>query len=148
VAGMEGGRSHSIVLIAEGVVFTPEVEKEHMIHGTEPRNRAYVLAHYFKEYFKQTGGEFEELEVRPSVLGHLQRGGQASPQDSILAAQFAEAALHQALVLRGHGMTALRQGRVTVVPFGSGAVEDRRKLSEDYTQLHGYLSYWSNVHPH
>jgi 6-phosphofructokinase 1 len=145
VAGMEGGRSHSIVLIAEGVRFTPEVEAEHTIQGQEARNRAYVLAHYFRQHFAETGGEFAELEIRPSVLGHLQRGGQASPQDSILAARFAEAALNQALVVKGNGITALRNGRIIIVPYGSGSAPDRRAMTEQMTQLHSYLSYWSNV---
>jgi 6-phosphofructokinase 1 len=147
VAGMEGGRSHSIVLIAEGVRFTDEIEAEQTIGGNEPRNRAYVLAHYFKEHFKATGGEFADLEVRPSVLGHLQRGGMASPQDSILAARFAEAALNQALVSKGNGVTALRAGRISIVPFGAGPVDDRKEQTAACTQLHSYLSYWSNVSP-
>jgi 6-phosphofructokinase 1 len=142
VAGMKSGRSHTIVLIAEGVTFTPDVEAAHLIQGAEQRNRAYVLAHYFKEHFQEQGGEFADLEVRPSVLGHLQRGGLASPQDSILAACFAEAALNQALVKHGSGITALRDGRVTIVPFGSGPIPDRKQLSEDSARLHGYLSSW------
>jgi 6-phosphofructokinase 1 len=145
VAGMEGGRSHSIVLIAEGVRFTDDIEAENLMGSQEPRNRAYVLASYFKAHFKATGGEFAELEVRPSVLGHLQRGGMASPQDSILAARFAEAALNQALVAKECGITALRAGRITIVPFGAAAVADRQEQMDASTQLHSYLSYWSQV---
>jgi 6-phosphofructokinase 1 len=144
MAGMDEGRSHAIILIAEGVTFEPEVEAEHQLSEGEVRNRAYVLAHYLKHHFRQNE-EYASLEVRPSVLGHLQRGGLASPQDSILAASFADAALKQALIARESGITALREGRVKIVSFGSANVPDRRQLKDSYTQLHRRLSAWRPV---
>jgi 6-phosphofructokinase 1 len=131
-AGMRGGRSHTIVLIAEGVEFAPEII----------RNRAYVLADAFKEYFQRTE-DLSDLEIRPSVLGHLQRGGLASPQDSILAARFSEAAMEEAIKPEGRsGITALKRGRVDIVSYDAMAIEDRRAIMQDMEDLHGVLSSW------
>ena len=132
-SGMKAGRSHAIVLIAEGVKIEPEIK----------RNRAYVLADAFKEFFEREGGPFHDLEIRPSVLGHLQRGGHTSPQDCILAARFAEAALNEIMNPEGcNGMTALRRGRVEIVPFGAPPVEDAEEHSKAYLHLHESLSSW------
>jgi 6-phosphofructokinase 1 len=131
--GMKAGRSHAIVLVAEGVRMEPEIK----------RNRAYVLADAFREFFDREGGPFKDLEIRPSVLGHLQRGGHTSPQDCILAARFAEAALKEIMRPDGrNGMTALRHGRVEIVPFGEPPMADTAARSEAYTYLHESLSSW------
>ncbi len=141
--GFDAGRSHTIVLVAEGVTFDPEVM------GHEPgtkRNRAYVLADAFKAYFTRPGGNYMDLEIRPSVLGHLQRGGHTSPQDCILAARFAEAAINEALREGGeNGVTALVNGKVKIVPFGAPPLEETRQRSSDYLRLHRALSSWTPV---
>ncbi len=131
--GMKAGRSHAIVLVAEGVKMEPEIK----------RNRAYVIADAFKEFFERDGGPFKDLEIRPSVLGHLQRGGHTSPQDCILAARFAEAALNEIMRPGGrNGMTALRHGRVEIVPFGEPPMADAEARSQAYSYLHESLSSW------
>ncbi len=130
--GMRKGRSHTILLVAEGVTFEPE----------RRRNRAYVLADAFKDYFQQTS-DLQDLEIRPSVLGHLQRGGDASPKDSILAARFSEAAMREIMEPGGiNGVTALQHGRVKVVPFDAPAIEDRKSTMAAMDELHATLSSW------
>lgn len=139
--GFDAGRSHTIVLIAEGVTFDPEAKG---YDGTSKRNRAYVLADAFKDYFKRSGGGYADLEIRPSVLGHLQRGGHTSPQDCILAARFAEAAVNEALREGGqNGVTALVNGKVKIVPFGAPPLEETVQRSSDYLRLHRALSSWT-----
>jgi len=141
--GFDAGRSHTIVLIAEGVTFEPEV-MGHDIHTK--RNRAYVLADAFKDYFSRAGGRYADLEIRPSVLGHLQRGGHTSPQDCILAARFAEAAIHEAMKEDGtNGVTALVNGEVEIVPFGAPPLAKTAKRSRDYMRLHRALSSWTPI---
>lgn len=141
--GFDAGRNHTIVLIAEGVTFDPEAM------GHDPhtkRNRAYVLADAFKDYFTRAGGRYTDLEIRPSVLGHLQRGGHTSPQDCILAARFAEAAIHEAMKEDGkNGVTALVNGEIEIVPFGAPPLEKTAKRSRDYLRLHRALSAWTPV---
>ena len=134
--GFDAGRNHTIVLIAEGVVFEPEIK----------RNRAYVLADAFKDYFTRPGGRYADLEIRPSVLGHLQRGGHTTPADCILAARFAEAAIAAVMHPEGkNGVTALRNGKVDVVPFEAGPPEGSEQRAANLLRLHRALSSWTPV---
>ena len=130
---MTRGRGHAIVLVAEGVQFDPP----------QKRNRAYVLMDAFQQYFQRAGAPFPDLEVRPSVLGHLQRGGHTTPQDCILAARFADCAWK--CILKpdgGSGITALRKNVVEIVPYGEPDMPERAVFSQEMDQLHDDLSSW------
>jgi 6-phosphofructokinase 1 len=130
---MTRGRGYAIVLIAEGVKFDPP----------QTRNGAYVLRDAFQRYFHREGSPFSDLEVRPSVLGHLQRGGHTTPQDCILAARFAEEVWRGIMNPNGiNGITALRHNEVKIVPFGCPDMPEREKLSHDMDRLHDDLSSW------
>ncbi len=130
---MTRGRGHAIVLVAEGVKFDPP----------QKRNRAYVLMDAFQEYFQRKGGPFPDLEVRPSVLGHLQRGGHTTPQDCILAARFADCAWKTVIAANGeNGITALRKNIVEIVPYGEPDMPERAAFSTEMDQLHRDLSSW------
>lgn len=137
-AGMTRGRGHAIVLVAEGVDFESDPPPP-----AKQRNRAYVLADAFQKYFQRDGAPFPDLEVRPSVLGHLQRGGHPTPQDCILASRFAELAWNSIMDPNERsGITALRRGRVELVPFGTGSMPEREEMSKEFTRLHESLSSW------
>ncbi len=130
---MTRGRGHAIVLVAEGVKFDPPQE----------RNRAYVLRDAFQNYFQRPGAPFPDLEVRPSVLGHLQRGGHATPQDCILAARFAQQAWKSIIdSSSGNGITALRHNIVELVPFGCPDMPERSANSRAMEHLHDDLANW------
>lgn len=130
---MTRGRGHAIVLIAEGVEFDPP----------QKRNRAYVLMDVFQQYFQRAGAPFPDLEVRPSVLGHLQRGGHTTPQDCILAARFADRAWTTILDVKAtNGITALRKNIVEIVPYGEPDMPERAAFSIEMEKLHDDLSSW------
>ncbi len=130
---MTRGRGHAIVLIAEGVKFEP----------AQKRNGAYILRDAFQSYFQREGAPFPDLEVRPSVLGHLQRGGHATPGDCILAARFAEEAWKALLDPKGiNGITALRYNKVEIVPFGCPDLPERAVHSRAMDALHNDLASW------
>ncbi|TDU64580.1 6-phosphofructokinase [Prosthecobacter fusiformis] len=130
---MTRGRGHAIVLIAEGVQFDPP----------QTRNGAYVLRDAFQKYFQREGAPFQDLEVRPSVLGHLQRGGHSTPGDCILAARFAEEAWKAILDPAGaNGITALQHNKVQIVPFGCEDLPERALHSQAMDRLHDDLSSW------
>lgn len=129
---MRNGRTHAIVLVAEGVRFNP----------AQMRNKAWIIADAFKKYFRREGSPFPDLEVRPSVLGHLQRGGNASPFDALLAARFADCAWRAISAGEGNGITALRQSRVQLVPFGSEPAPGRLEKAAEYYQMQIALSRW------
>ena len=134
-AAMLRGRTHTIILIAEGVKFEPQT-KEYP---------AFVLARELERYFSrnQDPDGDQDVEVRPSVLGHMQRGGRPDPADAILAAQFAEAAWDAIVDNKApSGVVAMRDGRVRVVPFES--TTDHRDESQwrKTAALHRALSGW------
>ena len=130
---MTRGRGHAIVLVAEGVQFDP----------AQKRNRAYVLMDAFQQYFQRAGAPFPDLEVRPSVLGHLQRGGHTTPQDCILAARFADCAWKCIQKADGgSGITALRKNVVEIVPYGEPDMPERAVFSQEMDRLHDDLSSW------
>ncbi|MGV3662712.1 MAG: 6-phosphofructokinase [Prosthecobacter sp.] len=130
---MTRGRGHAIVLVAEGVEFDPP----------QKRNRAYVLMDAFQQYFQRSGAPFPDLEVRPSVLGHLQRGGHTTPQDCILAARFADCAWKTIREdASKSGITALRQNQIEIVPYGEPDMPERASFSREMEQLHDDLSSW------
>jgi 6-phosphofructokinase 1 len=130
---MTRGRGHAIVLIAEGVQFDPP----------QNRNGAYILRDAFQHYFQREGAPFQDLEVRPSVLGHLQRGGHTTPQDCMLAARFAEKAWESILNPEAkNGITALINNQVQIVPFGAQDLPERKQYSVDMDRLHRDMSDW------
>lgn len=132
-SAMTRGRGHAIVLIAEGVKFDPP----------QKRNGAYILRDAFQQYFEREGAPFQDLEVRPSVLGHLQRGGHATPGDCILAARFAEEAWKVILDPKSaNGITALQHNKVTIVPFGCEDMPERAETSSSMDRLHDDLASW------
>ncbi len=126
------GRSHSIILIAEGV-------KLDCMSWQSP---AWVLAERLGREFGRSGGPYKDIETRASVLGHLQRGGRPAPFDAILAAEFAEVAWDAIDQGARSGITVLQNGEYKLVPFGSlppcNPIERLRRLHN----LHKDLSGW------
>lgn len=118
---MKRGRTHTIILIAEGVKFEPAATEF----------PAFVLAKFLEKHFSrdQDPDGDQEVEVRPSVLGHMQRGGRPDPADAILAANFAECAWEAIIDNKAaSGVVAMRDGKVRVVPFES--TTDQRDESQ------------------
>jgi len=94
-AGYRKGKHHSIVVVAEGV--------------TARLGPTHEIAHFIRE---RTG-----LEVRVTVLGHLQRGGSPTAYDRILGSRLgAQAAEDLAAGRFGH-MIALQEGELLPVPL-------------------------------
>jgi 6-phosphofructokinase 1 len=134
-AAMKRGRTHTIILIAEGVKFEPPITEY----------PAYALSKELDKYFaeNQAPGVEADVEVRPSVLGHLQRGGRPDPADAILAAKFAEAAWNALADSKApSGVVAMREGRVRVVPFDSTSDERDESQWRDTAALQRALSGW------
>ena len=81
--------------------------------------------------------------MRPSVLGHLQRGGHTTPQDCILAARFADCAWKSIGEANGKsGITALRKNVIEIVPYGEPDMPERAAFSHEMEKLHDDLSSW------
>jgi 6-phosphofructokinase 1 len=83
-ADLAKGRTHTIILIAEGVKFEPEATLAPARH----------LKVELEKHFRPANPlEDADVDIRHNVLGHMQRGGRPDPADAILAARFAEKAL-------------------------------------------------------
>ena len=90
MAGMERGKLHSIILVAEGAA------------------SGYQISEEIKEI---TG-----LETRVTVLGHLQRGGSPTAADRILASQMGAEAIERLRNGESGQMIAL-EGKLVGVPL-------------------------------
>ncbi len=100
------GKHHSIVVVAEGV--------------TAKIGSVGVIANTLRER--------THLEIRVTVLGHLQRGGSPTATDRILASRFGAQAVEDIKAgVFGH-MVAWRQGRLARVPLG---VVRRKEMAID-----------------
>jgi len=89
------GKRHSIVVVAEGV--------------TAKIGSVGVIANFLRER--------TNLEVRVTVLGHLQRGGSPTATDRILASRFGAQAVEDVKAgLFGH-MVAWQRGEIVRVPL-------------------------------
>ena len=67
-----------------------------------------------------------DMEVRVTVLGHIQRGGSPSAFDRVLASRFGSAVVH--LIAGGHigHMVALQGAQITHVPIAEAIAQPRR----------------------
>ncbi len=94
-SGHQMGKRHSIITVAEG--FCSEGSAGQMI----------------SEFLR----EKTDLEIRLTILGHLQRGGSPTAFDRILASRFGAMAVE--LLVQGISgkMTVLTQGKITTIPL-------------------------------
>lgn len=91
----ERGKSHGIVVVAEGAQYNAE-----------------ALAHHFSEHQDRLG-----FELRVTKLGHVQRGGTPTAYDRLLATRLGSAAV-ELLADGGAGqLVGLLQGRVGYTPL-------------------------------
>jgi 6-phosphofructokinase 1 len=104
------GRASSLVVVAEGAVRKggdPSVAEVDAVTGARRLGGAGVRLR------RELGPLLPaEIEVRTTVLGHLQRGGSPVPFDRLLATLFGERAAHLAMQGRYGRMVRLTAGRV------------------------------------
>ncbi|AER66310.1 6-phosphofructokinase [Thermovirga lienii DSM 17291] len=112
-AARKKGKTHSLIILAEGVMSAQEL----------------------KTQLKDTGG----YEARVTVLGHIQRGGSPCSVDIILASQMGKCAVDALLEGETAVMAASRCGKVQRVPL-SWSWERRKLLDPDLMELVEVLS--------
>ncbi len=131
-ASFDRGRSHSIILIAEGV----------QMDCMSWESRAWVLSQRLGEAFSH--GRYKDIETRASVLGHLQRGGRPAPFDAILAAEFSEVAWNAVAQGKESGVTVMQNGEYKLVALwlAAGLRDRARTRLKRLDELHRDLSAW------
>ncbi|MDD4146092.1 MAG: 6-phosphofructokinase [Clostridia bacterium] len=111
--GLNRGKKHSIILIAEGAADAREVTKE---------------------ISEKTG-----LETRLSILGYIQRGGMPSAQDRLLASRMGAEAVN--LLLRGERKRMLALDGEQIRNFDlDWAINQSKTVSLEDLRLAGMLS--------
>lgn len=112
---IEGGSPYSIIMVAEGAkeiggdVVTQESATTRLQGVPQLGGVGFHLANEIKKRI--------ELEVRCTVLGHIQRGGSPTAFDRVLGTRLGSYAVHAAAEGRFGTMVSLRTPDITLVPL-------------------------------
>jgi 6-phosphofructokinase 1 len=98
-ASRDRGKSHAIVVVAEGA-----------IHGVEE------LSRYFQEHRERL-----RLDLRITRLGHVQRGGAPNVYDRMIATRFGCAAIDRLAAGDGGVLVGLRKGSIATTALAEVA---------------------------
>lgn len=111
----EEGRRYSLVLVAEGAKPRGGEQSFHIQGDREHDKRLGGIGHDVGAYL----GEHVGAEVRVTVLGHVQRGGQPTPRDRYLATAFGTEAAHMVAQEKWGYMVALKGLDLHHVPMSA-----------------------------
>jgi ATP-dependent phosphofructokinase / diphosphate-dependent phosphofructokinase len=125
------GRQFSIVVVAEGAY--PRGGAPHMLPSSRPGGapRLGGIADDVAQAIERGTGK----ETRSLVLGHLQRGGQPTGYDRLLATRFGGAAVRAVAEGKWAHMVALQSPHIVTVPIADALREPKRvEPSHDVVQ--------------
>jgi 6-phosphofructokinase 1 len=108
----EKGKSHAIVVVAEGAKYN-----------------AMALENYFSEHRERLG-----FELRATILGHVQRGGNPSAYDRILASRLGAAAVEEISKNNFGMLVGQRKGQIVPTPLEE-AVTKKKELDPEMILL-------------
>ncbi len=118
-----GGRTFSIVVVAEGAVPAGEDGGVSLHEGTDAFGHARlggIAVHLEREIEARTG-----FETRMTILGHVQRGGSPLAYDRVLGTRFGVAAIDAATRGDFGRMVALRSTDVELVALDEALAEPK-----------------------
>lgn len=112
----EHGKEHAIIVVAEGAKYN-----------------ASALVKYFDQHKDRLG-----FKIRETILGHVQRGGEPSAYDRILASKFGYGAIEA--IDRGDFGVLVGQNKdeITTVPLEE-VVSHKKEISMELVKLAGIL---------
>ena len=116
------GRHFSIVVVAEGAF--PRGGHESIMAGSLPGEAKRVGG--IAETIAREIQSLTNKETRSLVLGHLQRGGQPTGYDRLLAARFGGAAVRAVEDRRWGHMVALQSPHIVTIPIAQALGELKR----------------------
>jgi phosphofructokinase-like protein len=111
------GRRYSLVVVAEGAHAAEGEPIYYLGEAGETNARLGGVGNYVGEAIR----EVMQTEVRVTVLGHLQRGGQPTPRDRWLATRFGSMAVNFVAQGKWGHMVALKGTQLVGVPIESAA---------------------------
>jgi phosphofructokinase-like protein len=117
----ERGAKFSIIVVAEGAI--PEGGKEVYQDGCDvgAQPRLGGIGEHLARQLK----EMSSIEVRVTVLGHLQRGGSPSAFDRLLASRFGVMAVHSIAQGKFGEMVALVDNSIVTVPIADAVIKPK-----------------------
>jgi ATP-dependent phosphofructokinase / diphosphate-dependent phosphofructokinase len=108
------GRKFAIVVVAEGANLASEESLGKAMH--QPiKSSACGMGQYVADQIAQYS--HNSIEIRASVLGHIQRGGIPGALDRLTAAAFGKAAVDLIFHAQSNQMVAWQNGQVITVPL-------------------------------
>ncbi len=122
VTGYELGKAHSIVVVAEGVGGNFKTGR------SLDESSAFRIGNYVKE---KTG-----FETRVTVLGHIQRGGNPTAQDRILASRMGARAVEMLREGQGGYMVGVVHNAIKATPLEEAFRQDKTMDLEFYRLAH------------
>ncbi len=105
------GRQHSLVVVAEGAKPVDGKQLYYNMGSREMDKRLGGIGYIVGNHL----AECHDAEVRVTVLGHVQRGGQPTPRDRLLATGFGASAVHLIHEEKWGDMVALKGTEITTV---------------------------------
>lgn len=112
----QAGKNSSIIVVAEG----------------EELGNVFELA-------KATEQKFPDYDVRVTVLGHIQRGGNPSCQDRVLASRLGIAAVEGLLEGKTNVMAGIRSNKVVYTPI-SEAIKKHNEIDKELIKAANILA--------
>jgi 6-phosphofructokinase 1 len=107
------GRHYSLIVVAEGAAPSGGVQEYHIKSDRKGSGRLGGIGYTVGNQLADCVG----AEVRVTVLGHVQRGGQPTPHDRWLATRFGAAAVHLVAQEKWGYMVALQGTSMDAVPM-------------------------------
>ncbi|MCM1311319.1 MAG: 6-phosphofructokinase [Bacteroides sp.] len=129
----------------EAIVPTVEIEEDqlnHFIQNGFRKNKGSSIvlvaaneklggAMHYAELVKN---QFPELDVRISILGHLQRGGHPTAHDRIIASRMGAASIQALMKGLRNVMIGIDNEEVVYVPF-SRAIRDNKQIDRNLIEI-------------
>ncbi len=113
IQSSKASRNYSLVVVAEGAAPLGGTQEYYIQGGGLMQGRLGGIGYMVGNTIADCLG----IEVRVTVLGHLQRGGSPTPQDRWLATRFGSAAVHLVAQEKWGSMVALDGTEITAVPM-------------------------------
>lgn len=122
------GKKFSIMVVAEGAA--PE-GGEMVVQNYVPTSHDPIrLGGIGQKVAEEIGAKLRDIEIRVTVLGHLQRGGSPIPYDRVLASRYGVAATEAFMKGQYGTMVSLRGSEITMVPLEE-AIKEIRKVDPE-----------------
>jgi len=126
------GKKFSIIVVAEGAIAKGG---QMVVQNYIPTSHDPIrLGGAGQQVAKEMGERLKDVEIRVTVLGHLQRGGAPIPYDRVLATHYGVAAVDAFMEGKYGTMVSLKGTEITTVPIEE-AISEIKKVDPESNQV-------------